>query len=247
MVAGLLIYLWGGRYLPREAERGAPVVADRGRFDRATIVVLVAVALAVTVFRGAYEQIGNTVALWADTGVDRHVAGRIIPMTWFQALDPLLVMVMTPPLLAFWHRRAAAGHRPLATRRMATGAAIVAGAYLLLAAVAATSAGRAEWYWLVLFFVIYTLGELFVLPAGLGLFARLAPRGLGATTVAAWFLTIFSGSLFAGVVGTLWGRMGHASYFVLLAGLSLTAAALLRVSGGLLARAEPSKIYAEKR
>ncbi len=240
MVAGLLIYLWGGRYLPREAERGGPAsaVADRGRFDRATILVLVAVALAVTVFRGAYEQIGNTVALWADTGVDRHVGGSVIPMTWFQSLDPLLVMVLTPPLLAFWRRRAAAGHRPPATRRMATGATIVAGAYLLLAGVAATSAGRAGWYWLVLFFVIYTLGELFVLPAGLGLFARLAPRGLGATTVAAWFLTIFGGSLFAGLVGALWGRMGHATYFVLLAGIALTSAALLRASGGRLARAE---------
>ncbi len=247
MVAGLLIYLWGGRYLPREPEGGATLVADRGRFDRATILVLVAVALAVTVFRGAYEQIGNTVALWADTGVDRHVGGSVIPMTWFQALDPLLVMVLTPPLLAFWHRRAAAGHRPPATRRMATGAAIVAGAYLLLAIVAATSAGRAGWYWLVLFFVIYTLGELFVLPAGLGLFARLAPRGLGATTVAAWFLTIFGGSLFAGLVGTLWGRMGHALYFVLLAGLALTAAALLRASGGLLARAEIGESRAEAR
>nr|WP_295668817.1 peptide MFS transporter [Sphingomonas sp.] len=236
MVAGLLIYLAGGRYLPPEPPRRA-AREPAGRFDRATIAVLIAVALAVTVFRGAYEQIGNTVALWADSGVDRRAGGFVNPMTWFQALDPLLVMALTPPLLALWRRRAAAGYRSDAARRMAAGAAIVAAAYLLLAT-AAAGAGAADWRWLVAFFVVYTTGELFILPTGLGLFARLAPRGLGATTVAAWYLTIFAGSLAAGLVGTLWSRMGHAAYFVVLAGLAAIAAGLLHASSPLLRRAE---------
>ncbi len=111
---------------------------------------------------------------------------------------------------------------------MAIGAVIVAAAYLLLATVS-TSAGaeRASWLWLFLFFVILTLGELYILPTGLGLFARLAPPSLGATTVAAWFLAIFSGSMLAGVVGTLWSRASHGGFFVLLAGLAAIAAVLL--------------------
>ena len=240
MVAGLLIYVRGGRYLPPETPRAAAPAPARGMgFDRATILVLVAVALAATVFRGAYEQIGNTVALWADTGVDRHAGRAVIPMTWFQALNPLLVMAMTPALLAAWRGRGTGGRASDATRRMAVGALIVAGAYLLLAVVAGTSGdGRASWLWLVAFFAVYTLGELFVLPTGLGLFARLAPPGFGATTVAAWYLTIFSGSLAAGWVGTLWGRMGHAAFFAMLAGVAALAAALLRLSTPLLTRAE---------
>jgi proton-dependent oligopeptide transporter, POT family len=79
----------------------------------------------------------------------------------------------------------------------------------------------------VLFFVVFTLGELYILPTGLGLFARLAPAGFGATTVAAWFLAIFSGSLTAGVVGTLWSGTTHARFFVLLAVIALIAAATL--------------------
>ena len=86
----------------------------------------------------------------------------------------------------------------------------------------------APWAWLFAFFVLFTFGELFILPTGLGLFARLAPPGMGATTVAAWFLAIFSGSLAAGLVGTLWGDMSHAAFFVLLAGLAAVAAVLLR-------------------
>ncbi|UAJ10608.1 peptide MFS transporter [Glacieibacterium megasporae] len=245
MVAGLMIYLWGGRYLPPERDRTARP-ERRGAatgFDRATIAVLVAVALAVTVFRGAYEQIGNTVALWADVGIDRRVhlfsTDIIVPMTWFQSLNPLFVMAMTPVLLAIWRRREAGGLARDAIGRMATGAMIVGGAYLLLAVVAETAGNsRADSVWLIAFFAIYTLGELFVLPTGLGLFAKLAAPGFGATTVAAWFLTIFSGSLAAGAVGTLWSRMGHGTYFTLLAAVAVFAALLLRLSRPLLARAE---------
>ena len=230
MCAGLGIYLWGQRYLPAQARRprvetGAP---PPGLFDRQTVLLLLAVAASVTVFRGAYEQLGNTVALWADTGVDKQVGGRAIPMSWFISLNPLFVMGMTPFLLAWWRRRAQAGRPEAPTRRMATGALIVAGAYLLLAALAGVNgAGRTGWPWFVLFFAVLTFGELFILPTGLGLFARLAPAGRGATTVAAWFLSTFAGSLLAGVVGTAWSAMSHAAYFALLAGIAALAGALL--------------------
>ncbi len=111
---------------------------------------------------------------------------------------------------------------------MALGALIVAAAYVLLAIVSwAAEPVRASWIWLVLFFVDIYMGELYILPTGLGLFARLAPAGLGATTVAAWFLAIFTGSLTAGLVGTLWGSTTHARFFCLLTGLALLASAML--------------------
>lgn len=230
MVLGLGIYLWGQRHLPEQARRtvvraGAGAAGGR-RLARSTALLLACIALSVTVFRGAYEQVGNTVALWAESGVDRDLGGWTIPMTWFQSLNPLLVMAMTPSLLAFWRRRAEEGRvqRPLA--RMARGALIVAGAYLLLAAIASLGSG-ASWLWLVLFFGILTLGELFILPTGLGLFARLAPEGLRATTVAAWYLATFAGSLFAGLVGTLWSALPQAVYFLALAGLAGVSALLL--------------------
>ncbi len=239
MLAGLLIYLWGQRYLPTEPRRaGNDPEPVRGGMALPTAMVLAAVALSVTVFRGAYEQAGNTVALWADAGVDRALGAWTVPMTWFQSLNPLLVMAMTPMLLAGWKRRADSGRDTSPARRMATGALIVAGAYLMLCAVEALSGGKAHWLWLVAFFGVYTFGELFILPTGLGLFARLAPPGFGATTVAAWYLTIFAGSLSAGVVGTLWSRMTHTAYFALLAALAATAAILLHLIDPLARRAE---------
>jgi POT family proton-dependent oligopeptide transporter len=231
MLLGLVIYIFGGKYLPEQVRsvRTNPVsIAGSAGKYRSTFILLFAVGLAATVFRSAYEQIGNTVALWTDVGIDRTLGAGIIPMTWFASLDPLLVFMMTPLLLAHWRRRTQAGSPGSAMRKMALGALIVGSAFLLLATVA-FSAGteRASWVWLVLFYVIFTFGELYILPTGLGLFARLAPIGYGATTVAAWFFVICTGSLSAGIVGTLWDRISHAGFFALLAVISAIAGALL--------------------
>lgn len=229
MLAGLLIYLSGQRYLPPEQPRQTKIerVAKRG-FDRRTIFVLLGIGLAVTVFRAAYEQVGNTVALWADSGVDRRVGLFSIPMTWFQSLNPLFVMLLTPPLLAYWRRRAMTTPGQSLARRMAFGSLLVGLAYLLLSTVVAVSGAQpAAWAWFLLFFLAFTFGELFILPTGLGLFAKLAPAHLGATTVAAWFLIIFTGSLSAGLIGTLWSQMGHATYFAMLAAIAALAGAML--------------------
>jgi POT family proton-dependent oligopeptide transporter len=229
MVAGLLIYVRGGRHLPPESPRVVAVKATgKSSRDSRLWLTLLAVGLAATVFRGAYEQVGNTVALWADSGVDRKAGAFLIPLTWFQSLNPLLVMLMTPPLLAWWRRQASRGRVSSEPKRMAAGAVLVAIAYLMLAAVAVKAGpGGSAWAWLVLFFVVLTFGELFILPTGLGLFARLAPPNMGATAVAAWFCAIFSGSLFAGWVGTLWSVIGRGAFFTVLATLALIAAALL--------------------
>ena len=230
MLAGLAIYLYGARYLPAETRvRDVPPVRAQANAG-STFLVLLGVCVAVTVFRAAYEQVGNTVALWADVGIARDVGNWSIPMTWFQALNPLLVFMMTPMLLARWARRAAAGRESSSMQKMASGALIVGGAYLMLALIAMIAGvERVSWLWLALFFVVFTLGELHILPTGLGLFARLAPPKLGATTVAAWFFATFTGSLMAGFVGALWSRTSHAMFFALLAALGALAAGMLIV------------------
>ncbi len=230
MLAGLAIYIAGARYLPEEiraANKTAPVAVPAGT-HRSTFFLLFAVALAATVFRGAYEQVGNTVALWADVGINRTTALMTIPMTWFQSLNPLLVILMTPALLARWRRRAASGAKDSSARKMALGALIVAAAYLMLSVVAfAAGTERASWLWLALFFAVFTLGELYILPMGLGLFARLAPIGFGATTVAVWFFAISIGTLSAGAVGMLWSETSHALFFAILAVIAAIASAIL--------------------
>ena len=232
MVTGLLFYLWGQRYLPAQAlqPRAQLPSAIRETMSRDTLLLLFGLGVAVAVFRSAYEQVGNTVALWADVGVDKMVGQFSIPMTWFISLNPLCVMLITPFLLAWWRKREAAGIPQVPTQRMATGALIVGASYLFLAALSWKAGNVAiHWQWFALFWVVLTFGELFILPTGIGLFARLAPQRLGATTVASWFLATFAGNLAAGLVGTLWTRMSHPAFFTLLAAICMVSAVGLRL------------------
>lgn len=238
MCLGLGIYVLGQPHLPAARSRAAasavaavavePAAPRRARAS--AFLPLLGVGMAVMLFRGAYAQSGNTVALWVDTAVDLRILGWQLPATWVQSLNPLFVFLFTPLVIGRWRRQAALGREPVSLSKMSMGAAGVALSYLLLAAVSVLSptgtpvAGA----WVLVFFVAYTVAELYILPVGLGLFASLAPRGMGATVIAAWFLAAFGGNLLAGVVGGLWKALGPAGFFALLAGMAgVSALALL--------------------
>ncbi len=229
MCLGLLIYILGGRYLPAEPEREQPVAASQGA-GQGQLGMLVSVWFAVVLFRSAYEQTGNTLAIWADTSVDRLAFGWQIPVTWFQSLNPMFVFLLSPLLVRAWDRRALRGHTPPPLRRMTQGALGVGGAFCLLALVILLSSGAphaVSWVWLFVFFAVFTLAELYILPVGLGLFATLAPARFGATTIAAWFSASFAGNFLSGVIGTAWEYMTPAGFFLMIAALCGIAGVLL--------------------
>jgi POT family proton-dependent oligopeptide transporter len=252
MITGLAIYIAGGRYLPVEARlaggesastrAASPTIGESIAGDSASSVshpqtiaqrfaLLAAIAGVVVIFRGAYEQLGNTLALWIES-TDRAVGSFVIPMTWFQSLNPLVVIVLTPVLVAHWTRRARAGKETSSMQKMAFGAGVVAISYLVLALVAAYTMGygvKASWLWLLVFFSVMTAGELYILPIGLGLFGRLAPLGYSATTIATWFFAAFIGNFLAGAIGTFWSRLSPAGFFVLAACTAALSGALLLI------------------
>jgi proton-dependent oligopeptide transporter, POT family len=240
MLAGLLIYIFGSRYLPPEPPRvrtsapSLPSPAGRGRVGVGASVMqrfalLGGICAVVVVFRGAYEQVGNTLPLWIESA-NRDAGAFVIPMTWFMSLNPLLVFLLTPWFVARWVRHAREQREQSAIAKMATGAGIVAFSYAMLAAVAAWAAANdapASWIWVAAFFIVMTAGELYILPIGLGLFGRLAPVGFAATTIALWFLAGFFGNLFAGAVGTFWSLLSPPGFFLLTAAIAAAAGGLL--------------------
>ena len=247
MCLGLAIYLAGGRWLPREAPRAARKVEEAPNDDAATRVgLLVAIGLAVVVYRMAYEQTGNTLAVWVDASVDRHLGGWTMPATWVQSLNPMFVFALTPLLVAFWQRhesrRGAA--RPL--ERMAVGAFVSALSWFALAIVAHHDMARhapTSVAWVTAFFLLFTLAELYILPVGLGLFASLAPARFRATTIAAWFLAAFAGNLLSGVLGTAWDRLTADGFFALTGAAAACAGALLWTIGRLADPAAPHRSH----
>lgn len=231
MCLGLVVYLWGGKYLPPEASRpvGRPGAVDSNE-GMSNVPLLVGVALAVMLFRIAYEQTGNTFAVWADNAVERTAFGLSIPVTWFQSLNPMFVFLFSPLLVRMWNARAARGLAAPALARMGQGALGIGVSYALLAGLIAlaSNAGFAiGWPWMVLFFAVFTLAELYILPVGLGLFATLAPKRFAATTVAAWFFCSFTGNLLSGVIGATWESMRPEAFFLMMAGIASVSGLIL--------------------
>lgn len=227
MLVGLAVYLLGERHLNPIEDAAPELVASAGVRDeeRGRMMLLIIVLMVVILFRGAYEQLGNTVALWI-AQADRAAGALTIPMTWFQALNGLLVILLTPLILALWRRRSAGS---ATAARMAIGAGTVCMAYLLASALAllAEQSGTATaWPWIVLFFVLITTGELYILPVGLGLFGRLAPRRIGATIISIWFAAISAGSLLSGLLGAYWTALGPPLFFAMIAAVAGTASLL---------------------
>jgi POT family proton-dependent oligopeptide transporter len=256
MIVGLATYLAGVRYLPPEETRAARRAADATsppdtgeaarttKANRGRFLLLAGVMAAVILFRGAYEQNGNTIALWTDSGVDRSLAGGWrIPLTWFQALNPFVIFLGTPLLVGLWTREARRGREPSSVAKMVAGALVTAAAFAMIAIVCWVSDARhvrSSWLWLTGFWVVLTAGELFILPVGLGLFGRLAPRGFEATAIAVWFFAGFAGNLLAGGLGALWSTLSQPVFFTLIAGVAAASAVGLACFLGAGRRAERS-------
>ena len=231
MCLGLIIYVRGIKYLPPEPLKTASTAVAIATPDAAkTVQMLLAIIVAVVLFRSAYEQTGNTLALWADTSLDRTLFNRIIPVTWFQSLNPLFIFLLTPFFVRMWSR-AARNHKDLSPlHKMAIGAFGLAVFYCLLATVSyfsTLSGTKVNWPWLVAFLVIFTVAELYILPVGLGLFARLAPQRFEASAIAAWFFAAFAGNLLAGIIGTWWSSVTPTVFFVGMAGIATVSSLLL--------------------
>ncbi|MFT4252575.1 MAG: peptide MFS transporter [Caulobacter sp.] len=232
MLIGLAVYLIGGRYLPvepprtRAAKTRSATVWTRDSARR--LGLLCVVAFVMVLFRTGYEQIGNTVAVWIDNGVDRAVGAWAIPMTWFQSINSLLILFAMPLVILLWTKLRALGREPDALGKMAIGAAGLVVAYGVIAAVAFVAGGQAKvgWIWVVVFITLLTAAEMWVYPVGMSLFGRVAPFGLRATTMSIWGLSSFAGNFMAGWVGTFWSRSDPATFFILVAVFPALAALL---------------------
>jgi POT family proton-dependent oligopeptide transporter len=125
---------------------------------------------------------------------------------------------MTPILIRFWRSRGGQESVPHLLRRMSVGC-ILAGLAMALMVLAAIASGpdgvRVSYWWTVGYFVLLTLGELFVIPVGLTLVETLSPAAFAATAMGGWYIAKFLGSLLAGVMGAYWLKIPPSAFFTL--------------------------------
>jgi POT family proton-dependent oligopeptide transporter len=230
MTIGLITYLIAAPTLPKDtlAARATPLTVDRAGWR--AIGALLVLFLPVSLFWATYEQQGNTIVLWADAFTDRSVLGLFdIPVTWFQAFNPFMIFAFTPGIVALWRWQ---GRRePTTVVKLAIGCLIGALAWLIMAAaVHAADDGKASWLWLAAFFVVLTIGELYLSPTSLSLVTKVAPAGLLSMMMGLWLATYFLGGFLAGYLGTFWSSMGKGAFFLLMAAICATSGVVIALT-----------------
>jgi POT family proton-dependent oligopeptide transporter len=237
MLIGLVTYLAGSSYLPPDPLpiRETRPAADRrplDREERRAMIALLVLFIPTSLFWAAYEQQGNTIALWADDYTDRTINlwfwTEEIPTTWFQAFNPFMIFAFTPLVVALWARQAAQAREPSTVIKMALGCAGCGAAYLIMAGAAFfAGAGKASWLWLFAFFVVITVAELYLSPIGLSLVSKVAPVRYLSMMMGVWLATSFVGNFGAGYLGSFWSSMAKPSFFLMIAAVAIAAGAVI--------------------
>src|SRR5262245_45542572 len=231
MTLGLVIYLAAAPTLPPDEFTRARVTSERTKFGHAewnAVGALLILSLPVTFFWATYEQMGNTIALWADDHTDRTVRlmswSWQIPTTWFQAFNPFMIFAFTPFIIALWSWQAKRNAEPSTVTKMAYGCFYNAASYLILFAAAwHVGADKASWLWLFAYFVVITIGELYLSPTALSLVSKVAPAHCLSMMMGVWLATSFYGGILAGYLGSFWSSMAKTDFFLMIAIISALA------------------------
>jgi proton-dependent oligopeptide transporter, POT family len=207
-----------------------PTTAPLGREGWQAIIALFVLMLPTSLFWATYEQQGNTIALWAADYTDRHVFGWLIPVTWFQAFNPFMIFAFTPFIVALWRRQGA--REPTTVMKMALGCFMAAASWLIMLAAAELTGdgpghGQASWLWLFAYFVVITVGELYLSPTGLSLVTKVAPVRVLSLMMGVWLAASFIGDFLAGYLGTFWTYMSKSDFFLMMAIISAAAGVLI--------------------
>jgi POT family proton-dependent oligopeptide transporter len=239
MLVSVAIYWLGRMYVP-DVRRAGPqqveVTQDTVPHHPVTTpLAAVLVWIGGAMFWSVYSQVGSTFALWAENDVARSIEmfGRtmIVPAAWLQSVNPILVIMAGPLINMLWARSKAPGGTRTELRKMIQGICMLALAFLIFAAahVAADSDG-VSLVIVLLAFVPFTIGELYVAPVGQALFSRLAPRGHASLFMAIWILTMTSGYVVSGMLGGLWSRSSPHDFFAGMAALAFVGAVILFIA-----------------
>jgi POT family proton-dependent oligopeptide transporter len=236
MLIGLSIYLYALPQLPPdELDKARAAPGERKPLSRGewrAVVALLVLFVPNTLFWATYEQSGNTIILWADANTDRAIGlfglTAQIPTTWFLAFNPFMIFAFTPFIVALWTWQAARGKEPSTITKMALGCFGVAAAnFIMVLAAFHAGGGQAGWGWLFGYFVVLTLGELYLSPVGLSLVTKVAPRHILSMMMGVWLATSFVGGFLAGWIGSFWSRMDKPEFFLMVAGIAAFAGVVI--------------------
>lgn len=156
-------------------------------------------------FWAIYFQIFFSVNLFIDRVVNRHIFGFEIPTVAFLSLEAIFITATGPILARFWGQ-------PIANKALfsipykfsySLGLLFFTFLTLYLSTFFTDSVQFISPWWIVLAYLILTLGEMFLSPIGLSAITLLAPKERAGLMMGIWFLSLGFGGKLGGALAKI--------------------------------------------
>jgi POT family proton-dependent oligopeptide transporter len=156
-------------------------------------------------FWAGFEQAGSSLNLFADRYTENSVFGAAFPSSFFQSVNPLAIIALAPVFAWLWVRLGS--KEPSSPAKFMLGLVFLSLGFLVVAGAASVSAqggdSRVSPMWLLVVYVLHTIGELCLSPVGLSTVTKLAPERLVGSMMGVWFLAAALGNFVGGRIAGL--------------------------------------------
>lgn len=176
---------------------------DSNPVERDRLMVTFLSFLIIITFWGAFEQAGGLMNLYAQQKTDRMLGGFEVPAPWFQALNPMYIILFGTPVGLFWLWWKRRGREGSSLFKMAVGVIIMGWGFLFMtgASMEYAAKGESAMYWLVLAYLLHTIGELCASPVALSFITKLSPARYVSFMMGFYFAATGLGNKVAGALG----------------------------------------------
>ena len=169
------------------------------------ILVIYIVGFFIIFFWACFEQAGSSLTFIADQQTDTSILGWQMPPTLVQNFNAIFIVVFAFPFSWMWAQLAKKGREPISPVKQSLGLLLLAAGYFVIA-MRVRSLGMSEKMsvgWLILLYLLHTLGELCLSPIGLSLVSKLSPKRFSSLLFGVFFISNAAGYALAGTLGAL--------------------------------------------
>lgn len=179
------------------------------------------------IFFMGFEQAAGVLTLFAKNHTDLIIFGWEMPASWLQVVNPLFIVILAPIMAKLW--MGLGKNDPSTPKKFSMGMLFLGLGFVSMvgAAMQIGDGGKAAIWWLVVMYILHTIGELCLSPIGLSMVTKLSPVRYVSFMMGMWFFFTAMGNYLAAVAGMIVGEAGPLMTFAGVAIFCLAAGAAL--------------------
>ncbi len=169
--------------------------------ERDRLIVIGILILFSLIFWALFEQAGSSLNILTDRGVNRVIFGWEVPASMFQSLNAGFIFTIAPLFAMLWIALAKRNMEPSTPIKFSIGIIFVGLGFLALVYGMRSSEGlQTGVFWIILIYLLHTLGELCLSPVGLSSVTKLSPQRIVGFMMGMWFFASAAGNYVAGLI-----------------------------------------------